>query len=165
MPHTKLLKISSFQDKEHFISSLSHNIPTRSTHHLTMSSEFTDSFTQPGDDSVPTTGSTRPFDDDGYLGYDPRLPSQRFDSFSATQFVDSESLKDSATDSPIFHSSAADDVFAAQSVPEAQSPPSIYAESNGQDFDGGFGGSDGPILPPPSEMEREEGFALREWRR
>ncbi|KAM1141537.1 hypothetical protein FF1_041430 [Malus domestica] len=54
------------------------------------------SFTQPGDDSVPTTGSTLPFDDDGYLGYDPRLSSQRFDPF-----IDSESLKDSATDSPI----------------------------------------------------------------
>jgi hypothetical protein len=25
--------------------------------------------------------------------------------------------------------------------------------------------SDGPILPPPTEMEPEEGFALREWRR
>lgn len=25
--------------------------------------------------------------------------------------------------------------------------------------------SDGPVLPPPSEMEPEEGYALREWRR
>ncbi|XVF27666.1 hypothetical protein REPUB_Repub14bG0128300 [Reevesia pubescens] len=25
--------------------------------------------------------------------------------------------------------------------------------------------SDGPVLPPPTEMESEEGFALREWRR
>ncbi|XP_009369153.2 clathrin light chain 2-like [Pyrus x bretschneideri] len=118
------------------------------------------SFTQPEDDSVPTTGSTRPFDDDGYLGYDPRLSSQRFDSF-----VDSESLKDSATDSPIFQGSTVDDAFATQPASEAFSPPSIYAESNGQGFDGGFGGSDDPILPPPSEMLPEEGFALREWRR
>ena len=41
-----------------------------------------------------------------------------------------------------------DDVFAA--------PSSDYAAySNG----------DGPILPPPSEMESDEGTALREWRR
>ncbi|XP_050250741.1 clathrin light chain 2-like [Quercus robur] len=129
-------------------------------------SSFPDSFTQPGDDSVPSTGSTRPFDDDGYQGYDPRLPSQRFDSFAATHFADSDSLKDSATDSPIFHNnndasfSAGDDAVASQPVSE------IYAdEAIGEDFDGGFPGSDGPILPPPTEMEPEEGFALREWRR
>ncbi|KAF3433461.1 hypothetical protein FNV43_RR24563 [Rhamnella rubrinervis] len=132
---------------------------------MSTSEEFTDSFTQPGDDSVPTTGSSRPFDDDGYLGYDPRLPSQRYDSFAATQFVDSESLKDSATDSPIFQGSAGDDVFASQPVPETPSPPSIYAESNGKGLDGGFGDSDSPIMPPPEEMEPEEGYALREWRR
>lgn len=130
-----------------------------------MSSELSDSFTQPADDSVPTAGSTRPFDDDGYIGYDPRLSSQRFDSLAATNFVDSESFKDSATDSPIFHGSTADDVFATQPVPETPSPPSIYAESNGKGFDGEFGASDGPILPPPAEMEPEEGVALREWRR
>ncbi|KAJ6369447.1 hypothetical protein OIU76_027802 [Salix suchowensis] len=31
--------------------------------------------------------------------------------------------------------------------------------------DAGFFVSDGPILPPPTEMEPEEGFTLREWRR
>ncbi|KAM1041091.1 hypothetical protein TB1_029655 [Malus domestica] len=41
----------------------------------------------------------------------------------------------------------------------------LRPESNGQGFDGGFGGSDDPILPVPSEMLPEEGFALREWRR
>ncbi|TQD98673.1 hypothetical protein C1H46_015730 [Malus baccata] len=96
---------------------------------------------------------------DGYLGYEPRLSSQRFDSS-----VDSESLKDSATDSLIFHGSTVDDAFATQPASEAFSPPLIYAESNGRCFDGGFGGSDDPILPAPSEMLPEEGFALREWR-
>ncbi|KAM2173960.1 hypothetical protein ACFX1R_038723 [Malus domestica] len=94
---------------------------------------------------------------DGYLGYNPRLSSQRFDFF-----FDSESLKYSATDSPIFHSSAVDDVFATQTASEAFSPPSIYTKSNGQGFDGGFGGSDDPLFPPPSEMLPEEGFAIRE---
>ncbi|RXH98790.1 hypothetical protein DVH24_011115 [Malus domestica] len=56
---------------------------------------------------------------DGYLGYDPRLSSQRFDSF-----VDSKLLKDSATDSPIFHDSVVDDAFATQ-------PASDFAGSTG----------------------------------
>ncbi|KAM1483669.1 hypothetical protein EV1_035175 [Malus domestica] len=89
----------------------------------------------------------------------PVTDSQRFDSF-----VDSESLKDSATNSPIFHSSAVDNAFATQLASEAFSPLLIYAESNGQGFDGGFGRSDDPIFPAPSEMLPEEGFALREWR-
>lgn len=135
-----------------------------------MSSSFADSFDQLADDSRPAA-STRPFDDDGYLGYDPRLPSQRFDSFS--NFADSESVKDSAIDdSPIFTS---------QSIPDTPSPPPIYAsgggfspdpaefstfspEANGKAFDGGYVASNGPILPPPAEMEPEEGYALREWR-
>ncbi|CAI0443693.1 unnamed protein product [Linum tenue] len=41
----------------------------------------------------------------------------------------------------------------------------VAAEENGSGgFDGDFGGSNGPVLPAPSEME-EVGFALREWRR
>ena len=63
-----------------------------------------------------------------------------------------------------------DDVFSTQTVSKTPSPPLIYSrgffdfssEQNGKDFDGGFGESDGPILPPPSEMQSEEGFALRE---
>ncbi|CAI9754029.1 unnamed protein product [Fraxinus pennsylvanica] len=34
----------------------------------------------------------------------------------------------------------------------------------GQNSDGIFS-SDGPILPPPTELQSEEGFALHEWRR
>ena len=63
-----------------------------------------------------------------------------------------------------------DDVFSTQTVSETLSPTPTYSvgfsdfspEQNGKDFDGGYGGSDGPILPPPSEMQSEEGFALRE---
>ena len=69
-----------------------------------------------------------------------------------------------------FIASNVDDVFSTQTVSETPSPPPIYSrgffdfspEKNRKDFDGGFGGSDGLILPPPSEMQAEEGFALRE---
>ncbi|CAK9173569.1 unnamed protein product [Ilex paraguariensis] len=131
-----------------------------------MSSSVTDSFDQLGGDSL--AGTTRPFDD-GYLGYDPRLPSQRFDSFS--NFADSESVKDSVVDdSPIFTS---------QSIPDTPSPPPVYVsgggfgsdppefypESNEMPFESDYVASNGPILPPPAELAPEEGFALREWRR
>ncbi|OMO85083.1 Clathrin light chain [Corchorus capsularis] len=123
--------------------------------------------------------SSRPFDDDGYLGYDPRLASQRFESYS--NFDGDSSVKDSVADSPpMFNNQAygaggGDDVFVSQPMPETPSPPPIYGsgggysafspEQNGKGFSGEFGVSDEPILPPPAEMEPEEGFALREWRR
>ncbi|GFY82097.1 clathrin light chain protein [Actinidia rufa] len=131
------------------------------------SSFLADSFDQlgGGDDSRPAA-STRSFDDgDGYLGYE----SQRFDSFS--NFANSASVKDS--DSPFFTS---------QPIPETPYPPpthvsvgglspdpvefsSFSPEADGDVFDGGYVAADGPILPPPAEMEAEEGVALREWRR
>ncbi len=110
--------------------------------------------------------ATRPFDDDGYSGYDPRLASQRFD-FEA----------DSVTDSPTGFNNqsfdgAGEEVFVSHQMPETPSPPPIYGEGGGfsafspeENGNSVTGPSDGPILPPPSEMEREEGSALREWRR
>lgn len=120
--------------------------------------------------------SSRPFDDDGYIGYDPRLASQRFESYSN---FETDSVKDSVADSPpMFNNQSygtGDDVFVSQPMPETPSPPPIYgsgggysafsSEQNGKGFNGEFGGLDGPILPPPADVEAEEGFALREWRR
>ncbi|XP_010508924.1 PREDICTED: clathrin light chain 2-like [Camelina sativa] len=66
----------------------------------------------------------------------------------------------SAFDGSVQVDDSVDDIFAA--------PSSDYgaAYSNGDDgLFGSNGEHDGPILPPPSEMESDEGFALREWRR
>uniref|UniRef100_A0A7N0TQK5 Clathrin light chain n=1 Tax=Kalanchoe fedtschenkoi TaxID=63787 RepID=A0A7N0TQK5_KALFE len=96
------------------------------------------------------------FDDDGYFGYDPRLSSQRFDSFN--NFGDSDSVAD-------------DGVFITESMTDPPLP--VYGSGGGMGLDfepdldgvkggGGFGVS---VLPPHEEMQAEQGFALREWRR
>ncbi|KAK9285602.1 hypothetical protein L1049_024797 [Liquidambar formosana] len=67
--------------------------------------------------------------------------------------------------------------FASSPNPDEYSPSpfgSSLPEQNGDGMGYGIGGdadeggvfvSDEPMLPPPSEMQPEEGFALREWRR
>ncbi|KAF5736582.1 clathrin light chain 2 [Tripterygium wilfordii] len=130
-------------------------------------STFNNSFIPLDDDSVesvlvPTT--TLNFDDEDSLGYGHHIQSQRFGSLGG----DSDSVKDSAIDDgPIFSSnnngssfSGVDGIFISTSEIYA-SGSEFEPLANGEEF----GESNGPILPAPSEMEREERYALREWRR
>ncbi|CAI9762223.1 unnamed protein product [Fraxinus pennsylvanica] len=101
-----------------------------------MSSSFTDFFDQ-GDS--PSADFTHSFDD-GYIVSD---PSQQFDSFS--NVTESEPAADASSPPPIYVSTGA----------FSSDPHDFSAESN----------DNGPILRPPAEMEPDEGYALREWRR
>lgn len=77
-------------------------------------------------------------------------------------------------DVSVDHVSGSPDVFGFGSDADPdfshQSPfGSVHVENgNGNGYNGADDDvfvSDGPILPPPTEMEPEEGYALREWRR
>ncbi|KAJ6370697.1 hypothetical protein OIU77_001243 [Salix suchowensis] len=81
----------------------------------------------------------------------------------------------SAGDVSVDHAGASTEVFGFESdaVPNSliESVRARYMPTTGNGSneyngaDAGFFVSDGPILPPPTEMEPEEGFTLREWRR
>ncbi|KAL2526543.1 Clathrin light chain 2 [Abeliophyllum distichum] len=103
-----------------------------------MSSSFIDSFDQLGGES-PSADFTQSFDD-AYLGSD---QSQRLDSFS--NVTELEPAADDSSPPPIYVSTGA----------FSSDPQDLSQETN----------DNGPILPPPAEMEPEEGYALREWRR
>ena len=121
-----------------------------------MSSSF-DAFSVDGDDltNLNNSSSAHPFEDHSYSSFD----GAAYSSFSGDVAVDH-----AASDSPPIFSYA--------------DPPPDYSHSspfdsvpveNGNDIGNGYGDdadfvSDGPILPPPSDMEPEEGRALREWR-
>ncbi|KAG8377016.1 hypothetical protein BUALT_Bualt09G0124300 [Buddleja alternifolia] len=74
-----------------------------------------------------------------------RFESARFESFS--DYAESEPMKEG-----VFEEDLGGEVAAAPELSEVR--------SGGGDFAG-----NGPVLPPPADMEAEEGFALREWRR
>ncbi|KAL2475461.1 Clathrin light chain 1 [Abeliophyllum distichum] len=119
---------------------------------------------------------TRQFEDGGYTGYDESytaFSSADTPPYSAAsgggvytpEYGESEEVAVDHVDSPdpFGYGSNHDSFGSSTAVPISNGngkPPYDV----GEDSEGIFN-SDGPILPPPTELQPEEGFALREWRR
>ncbi|KAF3787956.1 Clathrin light chain 2 [Nymphaea thermarum] len=106
-------------------------------------------------------------------GYDHRGPSQRFDAYSAFSDESKDPIEPDDR-SPAFGPRPASS-FGEDEFPDHQAPDfstfSPVSDAIGNSFGDApdLGGSNdvsnGSILPPPAEMQPEEGFILREWRR
>ncbi|KAK9065336.1 hypothetical protein SSX86_016719 [Deinandra increscens subsp. villosa] len=116
-----------------------------------------DPFTVNGEESpIPSSGQF----DEGYFDANnsysngEQVPHQSVDASDPFGFSDPD---------PNTYSHPGSSPFDSSSIPISNGNGS-HGYNVGEDADGIFT-SDGPLLPPPSEMQRDEGSALREWRR
>ncbi|CAI9756517.1 unnamed protein product [Fraxinus pennsylvanica] len=129
-------------------------------------------------DAYSTDGDgARQFDDGGYTGYD-----ESYTAFSSADTpthsaaggggytaeygeTEEETVDHVDSPDPFGHGSNPNpDPFGSSTTVPISNGNVKPPYDMGGDSEGIFS-SDGPILPPPSELHPEEGFALREWRR